>query len=566
MPSSRVIILISVHLSRKAFGLGIEVGHIACASGLLSNTPLLFQVLIMYGLAILVLAVFSALYWVAFSFYTNRRHAQKAAEWGCKPLKRRQHRLPLGIDLVREMMAADKAQILPNHLLGIHAKMGTQSWVQNLMGSETIITNEPENLKALLATQFTDFEIGEQRRGNFFPMFGNGIFTSDGKAWEHSRAMLRPQFARDQVADLEVEEHHVQDLMQHLPTGGSGWTSKVNLGPIFFRLTLDSATEFLFGESVQSQPAALPSYIRSEKNKLDWTSFAPAFDGGTHALGNRSRFGDMYWLHNPKSFQDDCKTVHEFADYYVNLALNPHQRTEKDIESGKKEKYIFLQELVKVTRDPTELRSQLLNILLAGRDTTAGLLGWTFYSLVRNPDVFNKLRAEIIDRYGTFRQPHDITFASLKACAYLQYVMSETLRLYPTVPFNQRRATKDTTLPLGGGPDEKSPIYISKGTEVNYAVHIMHHRADIWGPDVEEFKPERWIGRKAGWEFLPFNGGPRICLGQQHALTLAGFTIVRMLQRFDKLENLDFDPVPKHQYTVTTAPAKVDIRLHEAKE
>jgi cytochrome P450 len=117
---------------------------------------------------------------------------------------------------------------------------------------------------------------------------------------------------------------------------------------------------------------------------------------------------------------------------------------------------------------------------------------------------------------------------------------------------------------MGGGPDSQSPIYIKKGQEVNYVVHVMHHRKDIWGPDATQFNPERWIGRKPGWEFLPFNGGPRICLGQQFALTEAGYVIVRMLQRFDRIENGDPDNVPKHTYSVTTSPVKVPVRLHEA--
>jgi hypothetical protein len=172
---------------------------------------------------------------------------------------------------------------------------------------------------------------------------------------EHSRAMLRPQFARDQVADLEAEETHVQDLLQHLPVDGSGWTETVDLSPMFFRLTLDSATEFLFGEGVGSQLAALPANRQAQKPKgsLDWTGFGPAFDGGTMALGRRGRFADLYWLYNPKSFRDNCKEVHRFADYYVNLALNPEQGPEKDIETGsKKEKYVFLQELAKVSEMP----------------------------------------------------------------------------------------------------------------------------------------------------------------------------------------------------------------------
>ncbi len=142
--------------------------------------------------------------------------------------------------------------------------------------------------------------------------------------------------------------------------------------------------------------------------------------------------------------------------------------------------------------------------------------------------------------------------------------MSEVLRLNTTVPINSRRAVRDTTIPRGGGPDGNSPLYVKKGQEVNYIIHITHNREDIWGPDVLEFKPERWISRRPGWEFLPFNGGPRICLGQQFALTEAAYVIVRMLQRFDALENCETDPVVRHQYTLTTSPAHVRIRLHEA--
>ena len=388
---------------------------------------------------------------------------------------------------------------------------------------------------------------------------------------EHSRALLRPQFARHQVADLELEENHVQDLFKHLQTH-YGWTDRVDLGPLFFRLTLDSATEFLFGQSVDSQIAALPENkaleeMAPKKGSLDWTSFARCFDAATMALGIRGRLAEMFFLYSPKSFYDNCKEVHKFADYYVNLALTTDLSTLKEdhLEKGhKKGKYIFLHELVQATRDPIELRSQLLNILLAGRDTTAGLLGWTFYLLARHPDVFQKLRDAILDSFGTFSDPREISFESLKACSYLQHVMSEVLRVYATVPINSRRATKDTTLPRGGGPDGNSPIYIRKGQEVNYVVHIMHHRKDLWGPDADEFKPDRWIGRKPGWEFLPFNGGPRICLGQQFALTEAGYVIVRLLQKFDKIENLDTEPVTKHQYSVTTAPVAVPLRLHEA--
>jgi len=95
-------------------------------------------------------------------------------------------------------------------------------------------------------------------------------------------------------------------------------------------------------------------------------------------------------------------------------------------------------------------------------------------------------------------------------------------------------------------------------------VHVMHRRRDLWGEDADDFKPERWDGRRPGWEYLPFNGGPRICIGQQFALTEAGYVVVRLLQRFEAMDG----EVPArymHGVTLTSCPADgVTVRLKEA--
>lgn len=74
------------------------------------------------------------------------------------------------------------------------------------------------------------------------------------------------------------------------------------------------------------------------------------------------------------------------------------------------------------------------------------------------------------------------------------------------MPDNGRRTAKDTTLPRGGGADGQSPIYLKANTDVLYSTHVMHRRKDLWGEDADEFKPERFEGRRHGWDFLPFNG------------------------------------------------------------
>lgn len=278
----------------------------------------------------------------------------------------------------------------------------------------------------------------------------------------------------------------------------------------------------------------------------------------------------MYWVHNPREFKEQNKNIHAFIDQYVDLALRKSSSNEKLAEEGSnKQRYVFLEELASRTRDPIELRAQLLNILLAGRDTTASLLSWLFHQLMRHPDVFEKLRAAIINDFGTYNDPREITFSTLKSCTYLQHCLSETLRLWTIVPGNSRRANKLTTLPKGGGPDGESPVLIPAHAEVNYSIHVMHRRKDLWGADADAFKPERFVGRRPGWEFLPFNGGPRICIGQQFALTEASYVVVRLLQRFDAFEPAEgqLDDVIRSKLALTSCPAKnVTLRFREAKQ
>ena len=91
-----------------------------------------------------------------------------------------------------------------------------------------------------------------------------------------------------------------------------------------------------------------------------------------------------------------------------------------------------------------------------------------------------------------------------------------------------RQALKSTILPVGGGLDGKSPILVRKGEAIGYCVYAMHRRKDIYGDDADEFRPSRWDENPTdgpdlsniGWGFLPFNGGPRICLGRESILLL----------------------------------------------
>ena len=110
------------------------------------------------------------------------------------------------------------------------------------------------------------------------------------------------------------------------------------------------------------------------------------------------------------------------------------------------------------------------------------------------------------------------------------------------MPINQRWAKADTVLPRGGGPEGKTPIAIPQGSNVYIAVYSMHRRKDIYGEDAEAFRPERWEHLRPGWAFVPFGGGPRLCIGQEFALTEAMFFLIRMVQAFDEIRPVDNRP------------------------
>lgn len=288
---------------------------------------------------------------------------------------------------------------------------------QQFLNRKLLTTIEPENVKAVLATQFQDFCLGT-RHEQFYPLLGDGIFTLDGAGWSHARGLLRPQFTRDQVADLSMLDDHINHLIALIPKDRQVF----DIQRLFFLLTLDSATHFLFGESVGCMlPPSETTGVLEKSAVRSAQGFADAFTKAQDYLAARSRAQGLYWLVNPKEFREANSQVHEVVDHYVNLALESKRNPDKKQD----DRYIFLQALAADTDDPKMLRDNMLNILLAGRDTTASLLSSTFFYLARHPAVFARLRREIVEAFGDNKTSIEITQTKLKDIPYLRYVLNE---------------------------------------------------------------------------------------------------------------------------------------------
>lgn len=284
--------------------------------------------------------------------------------------------------------------------------LGT-TFASSSLGGTIIFTVAPENLKALLAADFKNFDLGDRRRHFFCPLVGNGIFTHDGEAWERSRGLIRPSFTKVYISDLALFESHFQDMLSVLPpvNAFSGLVD-VDLQPLFFRLTMDSATEVLLGKSFRCLVAPEGSAPLRFLDSFDYA--------GTHihnyglrvqpALKPFAAVRDCLFKREKDPFIVACEDVHAtmdqiIAEYLVKLDEKQLSKQEDEAADDKK-KYVFLEEIVKETRDPVELRWEVINVLAAGRDTTASLLSNAFFLLARYPEVFQRVHTEVRETFG----------------------------------------------------------------------------------------------------------------------------------------------------------------------
>ncbi|KAF2016991.1 putative P450 monooxygenase [Aaosphaeria arxii CBS 175.79] len=491
--------------------------------------------------AITLIALYIArrVYWEA---TTGARRRSIAKQNGCLPPRKVPLRDPIfGLDLLYSNIKAHSDNRLLEAWSDRLKSQERHTVVMPILGNNIYLTDDPENIKSMLATNFNSWSLGRERIKMMASFLGYGIFCTEGAAWKHSRDMLRPCFERSQVADVDMMEKHVKCLIDQIPDDGK----TIDLQPLFHHLSMDIATEFLFGRSTNAQDPNL----RDE----DVEHFVEAIEYCSDPFSNDNikRWGFIgAFLPDPKHAKC-AKVLRDFADKYLDAEIA--SRSTSTTTTPPKDRYSFLDTLLSATQDRTTIRSELLNILLAGRDTTASLLSNLFFELTRHPSKLARLRHEISTHIGS-SQP---TYDTLKQLKYLRAIINETQRLYPVVPSNSRETLIDTVLPRGGGPTGASPILIPKGSFVAYHSYSLQRRKDIYGEDAEEFVPERWMPDehssaplRPGWAYLAFSGGPRVCIGQNFAITEAGYVVVRLLQTFGEVESRD-EGVWREKLTIT---------------
>ncbi|KAJ7212195.1 cytochrome P450, partial [Mycena pura] len=536
-----------VFIARKALVVGVPVA---------SSAALIRKLAVSLGFSIPTWVLLSACA-ASVPFYTTLRlllrylrQRREAATMGARLAPTTTDgKWPGNLDLLLNMMKIWKYGYPGDGLREVLEQVGPTVNLRVLY-EDIIITTCPEHLKLILATDFNNYVKGDKFQYAMSSVLGTGVFNSDGKLmWKFHRAMTRPFFSRDRISHFEIFDRHADQVISHLKTRmKTGYA--VDFQDLIGRFTMDSASEFLLGSCVNSLHASLPlphnappfTTIESDSGHAQVAmAFLAAFNESMLHICNRARVGWAWPLTEMwyDKTVEPMKIVSAYIDPIIQEAVEKKKLANSlHVNSDKQEDE---------DRADGSLLDELLNSTSAGKDTTQWTTTVIVYFLATHPSVNARLRQEILQHVGPTRRP---TYDDIRDMKYLRAVINEAMRLYPSsYHFFNRESINATTWP-SPDPNEK-PIYIPAGTQVPYSVILMHRRKDLWGPDAEEFDPDRWLDERLktyllanSFQFLPFNAGPRICLGQQFAYNEMSFILVRLLQNFSSfsLETDAFRP------------------------
>ncbi|KAF9083657.1 hypothetical protein BGX29_002989 [Mortierella sp. GBA35] len=390
----------------------------------------------------------------------------------------------------------------------------------------TITTKDPEILDHILRTHFWIYEKGTRFKETLGPLVGDGIFTADGDHWQWQRKNASKIFTvkafRQYTNDVFVQE--AQRAINYLDKVAD--TDKVvDLQRLFYCFTLDSFGEIAFGE-------VFGCLDDPDKD----VEFAAAFDRLNHGLAGRFlspvwKLVD-WWTGNDKRVAADRAIVRDFALKIINRRRQERQGQQdegKDVGLGRRD---LLQLFMDIGSEEggTPLSDEMLidsvlNFVIAGRDTTAQALAWTFY-LMHRADASPEIVKKIIEETDEVLKGGLPTYESTKQQKFAEACFNESLRLFPAVPRNAKICTQDDVLPGG--------IPIHKGERITWSVWAMGRDEELWGPDAKEYNPFRWLkmDKPSSAKFCSFHHGPRTCLGQGFAVTEAVTLISMFFQKF----------------------------------
>jgi cytochrome P450 len=390
---------------------------------------------------------------------------------------------------------------------------------------------------------------------------GTGLIPADPETWSVRRRQIVPAFHQAWLKHtVGLFAKCNEPLIASLNKLADSPSQKVDMEEKFTSVALDiigkAVFNYDFGSVTTQSPVIKAVYSTLVEAEHRSMTPAPYWD---LPLANQV-------VPRLRKFNADLKVLNDVLDDLIDRAKAT--RSVEDIEELEKRNYDevqdpsllrFLVDMRGADVDDKQLRDDLMTMLIAGHETTAAVLTWALFELVRNPETMQEAQAEI-DRVIGDRSP---TYEDMKDLKYLRLVVAESLRMYPEPPLLIRRCRTPDDFPKGGGQE----AHVIRGMDIFVAVYNIHRDERFWpnanqfdpmrftrpykNPDVPEwqgFDPAKWEGKlypnesAADFAYLPFGGGARKCVGDEFATLEATVTLAMILRRF----NFDFDPDSIH--------------------
>ncbi|KAL0693616.1 hypothetical protein Bca4012_060796 [Brassica carinata] len=414
-------------------------------------------------------------------------------------------------------------------------------------GTDRLFTVDPRNINHMLSSNFAKSKGPEFKK--IFDILGDGIVSADMELWEDLRKSGHALFHHQNFLKLSVSSTSSKlndDLVPFLDKAAEKKII-IDLQDVFQRFMFDTASILMTGYDPMSLSIEMPK-----------VEFGEAADFAEEAIFYRHLKPVILWrLQNliGVGIERKMRTASAIFNSTFAKIISSRRKEEKEPAIINAVTYYMnvdttKYKLLKPGND-TFIRDVVLSLLVAGRDTTSSALTWFFWLLSKHPQVMTKIRQEMIN---TKFDPTD-----LETLVYLHAALSESMRLYPPVPFNHKSPSKSDVLPSGHKVEAESKIVI--------CIYALGRMRSVWGEDASDFKPERWISENGGLKhepsskFLVFNAGPRTCLGKHLALLQMKMVAVEIIQKYDfeVVEGQKIEPVPsiilrmKHGLKVTVS-------------
>ena len=335
-------------------------------------------------------------------------------------------------------------------------------------------------------------------------LLGEGLLTSEGPQWLRQRRLIQPLFHRQQIAQWAgMMSANAMEMLDGWKTFAAERRA-FDVSAQMMMLTLRIVGEALLGIDISNEAGQITRALSDAQDHFGHFRLGTLLPFLPTAENRRFR----------AALQTLDRIVRKIIDDRRHQTLERNDLLAKLLAARDGETGLPL--------DDTQIRDEVITLILAGHETTANALSWTWYLLAKNPDAEARLHAELRTVLGG-RTP---TIDDLPNLPYTAMVIDEAMRLYPPAWIISRSPTND---------DEIGGYRIPRGTVVMLSQYVTHRHPLFWADperfDPERFSPERSLDRPR-FAYFPFGGGPRLCIGSYFALTEAQLIVATVAQRY----------------------------------